>query len=100
MTDNPHNLPWTALRHNGWERIVFNANEDVVATTVRHDVVEFIVKAVNAHDELVAALEQCAEWFKGYGDGHAAKGDADKAKRNHDREAVARAALAKAKGDA
>ena len=42
---------------------------------------------------LEEALGDCAEWFKGYGDSHAAKGDADKATRNYDRERRARAAL-------
>ncbi len=43
--------------------------------------------------ELEAALSQCADWFKQYGDGHKAKGDTDKAGRNYNREAFARAAL-------
>jgi hypothetical protein len=34
---------------------------------------------------LVDALGQAEEWFRTYGQGHDAKGDADKAKRNHDR---------------
>lgn len=42
---------------------------------------------------LEEALGDCAEWFKGYGDSHTAKGDIDKAQRNYDRERRARAAL-------
>ena len=42
---------------------------------------------------LEEALADCASWFKEYGDGHTAKGDADKAQRNYDRERRARIAL-------
>lgn len=45
------------------------------------------------NNRLREALSDCAAWFKDYGDGHTAKGDADKAKRNYDRERRARAAL-------
>lgn len=48
----------------------------------------------NRKEEFAAyiALMQCAEWFQGYADGHTAKGDADKAKRNQDRANFAHAA--------
>jgi hypothetical protein len=53
------------------------------------------VKALVARvDELEAALRQSAEWFQGYADGHTAKGDTDKAKRNQDRADFCSAALA------
>jgi hypothetical protein len=35
--------------------------------------------------ELEGALRQADEWFRAYAQGHYAKGDWDKAKRNHDR---------------
>ena len=42
---------------------------------------------------LESALDQCAKWFSDYGDGHAAKGDMEKAKRNYGRALVANATL-------
>lgn len=41
------------------------------------------LKAENAR--LREALEQARIWFQHYAEGHTAKGDADKAKRNQDR---------------
>ena len=52
-------------------------------------------KAADAIQMLALALKQNAEWFRGYADGHEAKGDTDKAKRNRDREQFNLAALDK-----
>jgi uncharacterized coiled-coil DUF342 family protein len=56
------------------------------------------LEADNARLQLARAderftLAQCVEWFQQYADGHTAKGDADKAKRNQDRADYARDAL-------
>jgi hypothetical protein len=48
--------------------------------------------------ELLEALKSAVKWFEDYAAGHVAKGDADKAKRNQDRAAACRAAIAKAEG--
>jgi surface antigen len=34
---------------------------------------------------LIDAMRQAEEWFRAYGQGHDAKGDTDRTKRNHDR---------------
>lgn len=50
---------------------------------------EGLVSANESHREQIArlktALKNARDWFQGYADGHAAKGDADKAQRNQDR---------------
>ena len=51
------------------------------------------IRLLEHRQMLEEALTDCAEWFKGYGDSHTAKGDIDKAQRNYDRERRARAAL-------
>jgi hypothetical protein len=43
--------------------------------------------------KLKAALEQAADWFQAYADGHRGKGDSDKANRNQERATACRAAL-------
>jgi len=53
-------------------------------------------RLIAAAPDLLEALKSAAEWFQGYADGHAAKGDADKAERNQDRADACRVAIAKA----
>jgi hypothetical protein len=61
---------------------LLNANED------SHRATEARV------EQLEGSLSQAGKWFRAYGQGHDAKGDIDKAKRNHDRaDFCARAAL-------
>lgn len=50
-------------------------------------------KTERERDMARGAVLCAAEWFKGYADGHEAKGDLDKAKRNRDRENAMREAL-------
>ena len=49
---------------------------------------------LRAENEMMReALNQSAEWFQGYADGHTAKGDTDKARRNQNRADFCRKAL-------
>lgn len=48
--------------------------------------------AIAEIERLQAALKQCEDWFRQYGDGHSAKRDDDKALRNYTRAEFARAA--------
>lgn len=51
-------LPWSPHRNGGYS-VVRDANGFVVFSHVTHDEAQFIVRAVNHHHELVAALK----WF-------------------------------------
>ena len=55
MSDTKHSpIPWTYVE---WERIINDANGDLVADLVEPDDGPVIVRAVNAHDDdLLAAL--------------------------------------------
>ena len=56
-------------------------------------------RLIAAAPDMLSLLLQAAEWFQGYADGHTAKGDTDKAKRNQDRAGACRAAILKATGE-
>jgi hypothetical protein len=58
---------------------------DVFCAEVAQGVVTALVAKNARVAELEGALRQAEEWFRAYAQGHYAKGDCDKAKRNHDR---------------
>ena len=61
--------PWGYVHHKGLDQHLVGATlENVAIVEDRHsnakENAEFIVKAVNSHDALVAALEQADEYIK------------------------------------
>jgi hypothetical protein len=54
-------MPWTSEHHVGQMWRVRDDNGFVVFDTVTRDEAEFIVRACNAHSDLLAALKDCVE---------------------------------------
>lgn len=61
MTHSP--LPWTYHNVNGVKDWIEDANGNIQIENVGSLDGPLIVRAVNAHDALVKALESVAEWF-------------------------------------
>ena len=52
--------PWVTKDGVGWYK---GQQNQLVFQGVRHADADFIVRACNAHDDLVAALEACERWI-------------------------------------
>ena len=62
MTTKHSLIPWLPLKSNLYNETIDNSNGDIVFDmSGRPELANLIVRAVNAHDDLVAALERILE---------------------------------------